>query len=126
MARRNTRNANSAKTNNTPRLRRLPSSLHPVMKSINRKALLVVACCLCYGLLFAQPKKHEGMVWISGGTFEMGSKIPGGRADEYPVHKVTVKGFWMDATEVTNAQFAKFVEATGYVTTSEISGSPGS
>lgn len=39
--------------------------------------------------------------------------------DEYPKHKVTVKGFWMDATEVTNAQFAAFVKATGYITTAE-------
>jgi formylglycine-generating enzyme required for sulfatase activity len=39
--------------------------------------------------------------------------------DEYPKHKVTVDGFWMDATEVTNAQFEKFVAATGYITTAE-------
>lgn len=39
--------------------------------------------------------------------------------DEYPKHKVTVDGFWMDTTEVTNAEFAKFVLATGYITTAE-------
>ena len=39
--------------------------------------------------------------------------------DEYPKHKVILNGFWMDATEVTNAQFRKFVNATGYVTTAE-------
>lgn len=39
--------------------------------------------------------------------------------DEYPKHKVTVDGFWMDTTEVTNAEFAKFVRATGYITTAE-------
>ena len=57
-----------------------------------------------------------GMVWVPGGTFWMGS-------DEFddarPVHKVYVDGFWMDRTEVTNAQFQKFVAATGYVTTAE-------
>jgi formylglycine-generating enzyme required for sulfatase activity len=40
-------------------------------------------------------------------------------ADEYPKHQVTVNGFWMDATEVTNAQFAEFVKATHYITTAE-------
>ncbi|MBS1660269.1 MAG: formylglycine-generating enzyme family protein, partial [Bacteroidetes bacterium] len=39
--------------------------------------------------------------------------------DEYPKHTVTVNGFWMDKTEVTNAQFAAFVKATGYITTAE-------
>ena len=39
--------------------------------------------------------------------------------DEYPKHKVSVDGFWMDLTEVTNAQFSAFVRATGYVTTAE-------
>ncbi|MBB6610581.1 formylglycine-generating enzyme family protein [Pontibacter sp. Tf4] len=62
---------------------------------------------------------HEGMVWIEGGTFYMGAADTEGRQDEYPLHQVKIDGFWMDATEVTNAQFASFVEATGYVTTAE-------
>ena len=41
------------------------------------------------------------------------------RTDSRPVHRVYVDGFWMDATEVTNAQFADFVKATGYVTVAE-------
>jgi formylglycine-generating enzyme required for sulfatase activity len=58
----------------------------------------------------------EGMVWVPGGTFWMGDeKFP----DAKPVHKVYVDGFWMDCTEVTNAQFAKFIQATGYVTVVE-------
>jgi formylglycine-generating enzyme required for sulfatase activity len=58
----------------------------------------------------------EGMVWVPGGTFWMGDeKFP----DAKPVHKVYVDGFWMDRTEVTNEQFAKFVRATGYVTVVE-------
>jgi len=64
-------------------------------------------------------KKPEGMVWIPGGEFTMGSSDPLARADEAPRHRVGVDGFWMDATEVTNAQFAVFVEATGYVTIAE-------
>jgi formylglycine-generating enzyme required for sulfatase activity len=62
---------------------------------------------------------REGMVWIAGGEFQMGSSDHRGRPDEYPVHTVRVSGFWMDITEVTNTQFSKFVEETGYVTTAE-------
>lgn len=62
---------------------------------------------------------HDGMVWIEGGAFGMGAADAEGRQDEYPQHKVKVDGFWMDATEVTNAQFAIFVLETGYVTTAE-------
>ena len=58
----------------------------------------------------------EGMAWIPGGEFTMGSRhFP----DAQPLHRVKVDGFWMDKTEITNAQFAKFVEATGYVTIAE-------
>ena len=62
---------------------------------------------------------YEGMVQIPGGTFMMGADSDKGAPDEYPKHQVAVDGFWMDATEVTNAQFAEFVEATDYVTTAE-------
>jgi formylglycine-generating enzyme required for sulfatase activity len=60
-----------------------------------------------------------GMVWISGGEFKMGSTDPLARPDESPVHRVRVDGFWMDETEVTNAQFAAFVAATNYKTVAE-------
>jgi formylglycine-generating enzyme required for sulfatase activity len=63
--------------------------------------------------------KHPGMVWIEGGAYRMGGDNGQAQPDEYPKHKVTVNGFWMDRTEVTNAQFAAFVKATGYVTTAE-------
>jgi sulfatase modifying factor 1 len=69
----------------------------------------------------------EGMLWIPGGEFSMGAINPttrpeGGHesmADARPVHRVYVDGFYMDATEVTNAQFAAFVKATGYITVAE-------
>lgn len=69
----------------------------------------------------------EGMVWIPGGEFSMGSDDPttsmcGGKdsmPDARPIHRVYVDGFWMDITEVTNAQFEAFVKATGYVTIAE-------
>ena len=59
----------------------------------------------------------NGMVWIPGGKFLMGSDD--GQRDEQPVHEVTVDGFWIDRTEVTNEEFEKFVKATGYVTVAE-------
>lgn len=62
---------------------------------------------------------HPGMIWIEGGTFQMGADNRQASEDEYPKHQVTVSGFWMDRTEVTNAQFAAFVRATGYITTAE-------
>jgi formylglycine-generating enzyme required for sulfatase activity len=71
----------------------------------------------------------KGMVWISGGEFSMGAADPHGMDhndvgmqtthDSRPIHRVYVDGFWMDTTEVTNADFARFVKATGYVTLAE-------
>ncbi|MBX9627026.1 MAG: formylglycine-generating enzyme family protein [Gemmataceae bacterium] len=65
----------------------------------------------------AEPAAPPGMVWVPGGEFTMGSDT--GPASERPAHRVRVDGFYMDETEVTNAQFRAFVEATGYVTTAE-------
>lgn len=62
------------------------------------------------------------MVWIPGGTFTMGSDHH--YAEEAPAHRVTVDGFWMDKYLVTNAQFQKFVKATGYVTVAERPANP--
>ena len=59
-----------------------------------------------------------GMIWIPGGTFRMGSDRH--YPEEAPVHRVTVDGFWIDRTPVTNRQFREFVNATGYVTFAEI------
>lgn len=60
-----------------------------------------------------------GMVWIAPGEFQMGTDSELGWPDEKPAHTVRVAGFWIDATEVTNAQFRSFVDATGYLTTAE-------
>lgn len=59
-----------------------------------------------------------GMVRVPGGTFEMGCDDPS-FPDAQPVHLVRLRSFWIDRTEVTNKQFARFVEATGYVTVAE-------
>ncbi len=65
------------------------------------------------------PAARSGMVWIPGGEFTMGTDLDLGWAEEKPAHRVRVDGFWMDETDVTNAQFRRFVEETGYVTTAE-------
>jgi formylglycine-generating enzyme required for sulfatase activity len=69
----------------------------------------------------------QSMVWIPGGEFSMGAQDApdmnevGMQAtrDSRPIHRVYVDGFWMDKTDVTNEEYAKFVEATGYVTIAE-------
>lgn len=64
-----------------------------------------------------EQRATEDMVWICGGTFRMGSDRH--YPEEAPVHRVTVDGFWIDRTPVTNLEFRQFVTATGYVTTAE-------
>ena len=73
------------------------------------------------------PPSPEGMVWIPGGEFSMGAMDPPAvdqvgmhaAADARPIHRVYVDGFWMDRTDVTNEEFARFIKATGYVTVAE-------
>jgi formylglycine-generating enzyme required for sulfatase activity len=65
---------------------------------------------------------REQMVWIPGGTFRMGSDHH--YPEEAPAHTVKVDGFWMSPHTVTNAEFARFVEATGYVTLAEKPANP--
>jgi formylglycine-generating enzyme required for sulfatase activity len=61
---------------------------------------------------------RAGMIRIPAGSFLMGSPHPGDE-DQQPVHRVEIDAFWLDATPVTNAQFAEFVRAEQYVTTAE-------
>lgn len=100
----------------------------------NIQQWLVSACvllCACQGNgtqhmadSTATPATHatdtlNPMVLIPGGTFMMGADDAAARKDEQPRHQVTVDSFWMDTHEVTNAEFAAFVAATGYITTAE-------
>ncbi|HEU4587861.1 MAG TPA: formylglycine-generating enzyme family protein [Gemmatimonadales bacterium] len=60
----------------------------------------------------------EGMAWVPGGVFWMGCgdcNLP----DAVPLHLVRLTGYWIDRHPVTNAEFARFVKATGYVTVAE-------
>jgi len=71
----------------------------------------------------------KGMVWIPGGEFSMGAQDPQGTdmnmvgmqatTDARPIHRIYVDGFFLDKTDVTNAQFAAFVKAAGYITIAE-------
>lgn len=70
-------------------------------------------------IAFGGDSSLAGMVLIKGGEFEMGADNKQADPDEYPKHKVRVSSFYMDVTEVTNAQFKKFVDATGYITMAE-------
>jgi formylglycine-generating enzyme len=110
------------------------------MFSVNH-SILLLASLLVLDLAGCQPKKQpesianvapvpetraaapvdtipSRMVWIPGGRFAMGSNDPA-FADSQPLHEVEVSGFWMDEHEVTNAEFARFVAATGYKTVAE-------
>src|SRR3984957_16363918 len=64
----------------------------------------------------------DGMLYVSGGTFRMGSDKH--YPEEAPVHSVTVDGFWMDRTPVTNRRFREFADSPGYGPLTEIAPRP--
>lgn len=94
-------------------------------------ALVVAACgasgahvgrappssCLAQAAAPAPDAPTAGMVWVEGGAYAMGAAPL--KPEEGPPRTVRVDGFWIGRTEVTNAQFARFVAATGYVTLAE-------
>jgi formylglycine-generating enzyme required for sulfatase activity len=82
--------------------------------------ILIALAALSILSYFRKPEAPPpGMVWIPGGTFQMGSDDPTFRGEALPIHTVTVHGFWMDPTEVTNEQYEQFVKETGYLTIAE-------
>ena len=86
----------------------------PASKAI---AVSPIANCATYSGIPEGDGDKAGMVFIPGGSFVMGSDRE--RPEERFSHSVKVDGFWIDQHEVTNAEFAKFVEATGYKTLAE-------
>ena len=68
-------------------------------------------------LVVESDPKLENMASIDAGVFKMGSET--GLADERPVHEVSLEAFWIDKFEVSNRDFAKFIEATGHITQPE-------
>ncbi len=65
-----------------------------------------------------EDRAPRNMLWISGGTFCMGSDRH--YPEEAPAHSVSVDGFWMDRSPVTNSEYLRFVRATGHVTLAEM------
>ncbi len=68
-------------------------------------------------LIEADRPRDGGMVYIQAGAFTMG--VSEGPRDCQPAHRVELSGYWIDEHEVTNAQFARFIDETGFVTTAE-------
>ena len=68
------------------------------------------------------PDSLDGMIYLPGGTFRMGSDHH--YPEEAPAHSVAVDSYWMDAHPVTNRQFREFVRATGHVTFAEVPPDP--
>jgi len=66
--------------------------------------------------------KTRDMVWVPGGTFRMGSDHH--YPEEAPSHRVSLDGFWIDRTPVTNGHFKAFVNTTGHVTAAQIVPNP--
>lgn len=105
----------------------------PALRRVAARAALIasvlVAClgapasadaaakCAAPSQLPVVPGDTSGMVFIPAGAFAMGSER--NRPEERSTHLVRVDGFWIDTHEVTNAEFAAFVKATGYVTQAE-------
>jgi len=103
-------------------------------QQINQKGITIISASAIQDAAAILPDTKisddfSGMILINGGDFNLGGKErtdqpkdhPGSqpRPDEFPNVSVSISSFWMDETEVTNAQFSKFVEATGYITTAE-------
>jgi formylglycine-generating enzyme required for sulfatase activity len=92
---------------------------HSPMKRKSLTFLLVIGSRLILPVCVAAEESPAGMVLIKAGNFTMGSDKQGSRANEKPEHPVAMDAFWIDAKDVTNADFEAFVKATGYKTTAE-------
>ena len=75
------------------------------------------ANCLAPSAGPTRADRTAGMVWVQGGAYAQGAAPL--KPEEGPPRTARVDGFWISRTEVTNAQFASFVDATGYVTLAE-------
>jgi formylglycine-generating enzyme len=91
-----------------------------VRAGLQREPAMATAQAANHCEIAAGDQAHPGMVWVPGGAFTMGSDVA--FPEEGPRQPASVDGFWMDQTEVTNAQFAAFVAATGYRTLAEREG----
>jgi len=105
----------NACNNNKQNNNAMADSVHSCMSVPARFHLDTVNALVSFG----GDTSTKEMVYIPGGVFDMGGDNDQALQDEFPKHKVKVSSFYMDVHEVTNAQFKKFVDATGYKTTAE-------
>lgn len=87
------------------------------MNHLRNTGIYIILLLSAAGTLYSQ--KLPEMIILPGGRYMMGADDANARSDEMPVHEVTVESFAMSSTEITNAMFKAFVDATGYVTTAE-------
>ena len=99
--------------------------------NFNHNIAAIILCINCFlgcknktnQILESNPKTNtpSGMLWVPKKTFLQGAKASDSYAmqREKPAHEVTVDGFFIDITEVTNQQFKTFIDATGYITVAE-------
>ncbi len=127
----NRRSRRKARASNNP-VRLFPPSdgarqARPIARVLLLAALALAAFGTTFGAIKLQQKRQKaadeaspppGMVWIPGGEFLRGADNPR-MPDARPKHRVAVDGFWMDRNAVTNEQFARFIDATDYVTVAE-------
>jgi len=99
---------------------------HPVWEKWGGTGIVVLLGFFAFGISYYLTRLGElpgerpkGMVWLPPGEFLMGSGFADANRNEQPVRKIQVDGFWMDEHEVTNEQFAHFVQETGYLTTAQ-------
>ena len=85
-------------------------------RQLSRRALTLLALTLAACGPTAVP---PGMALIPGGEFTMGTEADYAFPNESPPHRVTVSPFWLDVNPVTNDDFARFIESTGYLTVAE-------
>jgi sulfatase modifying factor 1 len=106
----------SCKQNEEPVVVKSPDSVHACMQV---PARFSAGDSGTASIKITGDTSSKDMALIPGGTFMMGADNRQADKDEYPKHEVTVTAFYIDKTEVTNAEFEKFINATGYITTAE-------
>jgi serine/threonine-protein kinase len=91
-------------------------ALHEEWSNGGREVRAAGPAPLAPGTVERRGTDHAEMVYVPAGTFWMGSgeDDQDAKGDERPRHQITLPAFWLDKTPVTNAQFARFIQATGY------------
>ena len=88
------------------------------MKHLGLVLAVIASTAVALGTLGCAHTPRD-MVYVPGGVFDMGNHFDGGDSDERPIHAVRLRPFLLGRHEVTIAQFAEFVQSTGYETDAE-------